>query len=154
MNSFYRILEKKFEKFAEAALQLYGNSVTFIIAIVLVITFLASEKFYKQDFHDCIRDIIVCITFLSFFIIQKAFNKYSTVIHLKMNELVASHDNASNRMVNIEEKTELELQELARYYTDLAKMAKTSDNIQVSRSIENVLDDQHAAAKEKNPSSK
>ena len=149
MNSFYRILEKKFEKFAEAVLRLYGNSVTFIVAIVLVLIFLANKKFYKQDFHDCVRDIILCVTFLSYFIIQKAFNKYSTVIHLKMNELVASHENASNRMVNIEEKTELELEELARHYSDLAEVAKTSDNIRAPHSIENILDAQHAAAEEK-----
>jgi len=149
MNSFYRNLEKKFEKFAEAALRVYGNSLTFIVAIILVMIFLANKKFYKQDFHDCIRDIILCITFLSFFIIQKAFNKYSTVIHLKMNELVASHDNASNRMVNIEQKTELELQELARHYSDLANMAKSSNNIRAPHSIENILDAQHATAQEK-----
>ena len=149
MNSFYSVLEKKFEKFAEAVLRLYGNSITFIVAIVLILIFLANKKFYKQDFHDCVRDIILCITFLSYFIIQKAFNKYSTVIHLKMNELVASHDNASNRMVNIEEKTELELQELARHYSDLAKIAKTSDNFQAPRSIENVLDAQQTTAIEK-----
>jgi low affinity Fe/Cu permease len=149
MNSVYRGLEKKFEKFAEGALRVYGNSLTFIVAIILVIIFLANKKFYLQDFHDCVRDIILCITFLSFFIIQKAFNKYSTVIHLKMNELVASHDNASNRMVNIEEKTELELKELALYYSELAKKAKTSDNLQTPHSIENVLDAQHAATFEK-----
>ena len=151
MNSFYSFLEKKFEKFAEAVLRLYGNSITFIVAIVLILIFLSNKKFYKQDFHDCVRDIILCITFLSFFIIQKAFNKYSTVIHLKMNELVASHDNASNRMVNIEEKTELELQELARHYSDLAKMTKTSENIQAPHSVENVLNAQQAAAIEKKP---
>jgi len=151
MSSFYRNLEKKFEKFAEGALRVYGNSITFIVAIVLVMIFLASQKFYKQDFHDCIRDIILCITFLSFFIIQKAFNKYSTVIHLKMNELVASHDNASNRMVNIEEKTELELKELARYYSDLANMARSSNNLQAPNSIENILDGQTTDAIEKKP---
>ena len=149
MSSFYRILEKRFEKFAEGALRVYGNSVTFIVAIIIVMIYLANKKFYKQDFHDCVRDFILCITFLSFFIIQKAFNKYSTVIHLKMNELVASHENASNRMVNIEEKTELELQELARHYSELANMAKSSGDILSPKSIETILDAQHNADQEK-----
>ena len=142
MKTFYHQMEKSFEKLTEAIIKVYGNSVTFIIALTLVIIYLSSTRFYKQDFHDCIRDIILCITFLSFFIIQKVFNKYSTVVHLKMNELVASHDKASNRMVNIEGKTEKELDELAKHYSDLAQIAVSTDNIHATHSIEHVLNAQ------------
>ena len=59
-----------------------------------------------------------------------------------MNELVASHDKASNRMVNIEGKTEKELEELAKHYSDLAEIAVSTDNIHESQSIENILNAQ------------
>ena len=150
MKTIYHRMEKSFEKLTESVIKVYGNSVTFIIALTLVIIYLSSGRFYKQEFHDCIRDIILCITFLSFFIIQKVFNKYSTVVHLKMNELVASHDKASNRMVNIEGKTEKELEELAKHYSNLAEIAISTDNIHEPHSIENVLNAQKENNENKN----
>jgi low affinity Fe/Cu permease len=59
----------------------------------------------------------MCVTFLSFFIIQKAFNKYTAAVHLKMNELVSAHDKASNEVINIEHKTEAEVKELAKKHS-------------------------------------
>lgn len=105
-----------FERVVETALKIYGSPITFIIAILLVILFLVNKGFYRQSFHDIIRDIILCITFLSFFIIQKAFNKFSAALHIKMNELVSAHDKASNELVNVEEKTEEELKKIAENY--------------------------------------
>jgi low affinity Fe/Cu permease len=60
-----------------------------------------------------IRDIVLSITFLSFFIIQKSFSRFSKVLHLKLNELVVSHEHANNILITAEEKTEVELKELA-----------------------------------------
>ena len=119
-----------------------GNSITFIIAVILVTIYLSSGKVYTQDFHDMVYDVILCVTFLGFFIIQKSFNKYSAALHLKMNELVAAHEKASNRMVDIENKTEEELKELGKHYSTLAAKAENSTNIQASQSIEHLLDDQ------------
>jgi low affinity Fe/Cu permease len=49
------------------------------------------------------------ITFLMVFLIQKSQNKDSKAVHLKLNELIASHQGTSNRMVNIEDLSEQEL---------------------------------------------
>jgi len=80
-----------------------------------------------QDIHYCIGDMILGMTFLSLFIIQKSFNRFSTSLHLKLNELVASHDNASNKLINIEEKTEHELNELSKEYTELASRLNSEE---------------------------
>ena len=116
MKSIYKQLELVFEKLVNLALKIYGSSITFILAVACVIIFISNPVFYRQNMHDIIRDLFLCITFLSFFIIQKAFNKYTAAIHIKMNELVSAHDKASNEIVNIEEKTEEELKELAKNY--------------------------------------
>jgi low affinity Fe/Cu permease len=86
-------------------------------------------------------DIIFSITFLSIFIIQKSVNRFSAALHLKMNELVASHDNASNRIINVEEKSEEEIRALAKHYTTIAKKVKDSDAMQSSQSIEHIIDE-------------
>src|SRR5215216_7280102 len=128
MKSLYKTIERIFENFSGVAIKVFGNSITFIIAVILVIVYLTSQKVYRQNFHDMVYDVILCVTFLGFFIIQKSFNKYSTALHLKMNELLAAHESASNRMVNIENKTEEELKELEKHYSNLAKKVENSNN--------------------------
>lgn len=83
-----------------------------------------NNLFTTRDIHQIIGDIIFGITFLSLFIIQKSFNKFSGSLHLKVNELVSSHEPAKNSVINAEEKTEREITELSREYTDLAEQVK------------------------------
>jgi low affinity Fe/Cu permease len=64
------------------------------------------------------------VAFLSLFIIQKSFNRFSASLHLKVNELLASQEPAKNAVINAEDKTEHELTELSKEYTELAEQAK------------------------------
>jgi low affinity Fe/Cu permease len=63
--------------------------------------------------------VILGITFLSFFMIQKSFNRFSASLHLKLNELVSAHDNANNAIINVENKTEEEIKEIAKEYAEM-----------------------------------
>src|SRR5450432_1656824 len=142
MKGFHKNIERRFEKFTEGFIRVYGHPFTFVAALVVVLVYLINPRFYKQDFHECIRDLISSVTFLSFFIIQKVFNKNSTVTQIKINELLASNENASTRLVNIEEKTEQELKELAGLYADLSEKATTTGNTHSSASIDKMGDEQ------------
>ena len=77
-----------------------------------------------QNIHAIIGDIILGVAFLSLFIIQKSFNRFSASLHLKVNELVASNKSASNTVINAEEKTELEITELSKEYATLVEGIK------------------------------
>ena len=77
-----------------------------------------------QDIQDSIRDLIVGVTFLCLFIIQKSFNRSFASLNLKLNELIASHEPASNSIISIEDRTEQELTELSKEYAELANLAK------------------------------
>jgi low affinity Fe/Cu permease len=138
MKGFHKNIERRFEKFTEGFIRVYGHPFTFVAALVVVLVYLINPRFYKQDFHECIRDLISSVTFLSFFIIQKVFNKNSTVTQIKINELLASNEKASTRLVNIEEKTEQELKEVASLYTHLSEKAKTTGNTHASASIDTI----------------
>ena len=70
------------------------------------------------------------------FIIQRTQNKDSVAIHLKLNELLASSKDASNRMVDIEDISEAELETLHRHYRKLAVLFEKEKNLKVSHSIE------------------
>jgi low affinity Fe/Cu permease len=124
MKQIYRHSERIFEKVTSVATAILGNSVTFIIALLTVVFWLTSKRFFEQDPHECIRDIIHGVTFISLFIIQKSFNHFSAALHLKVNELVASHDAASNAVITVEAKTEHEITQLTKEYAELAEQPK------------------------------
>lgn len=112
-KTFYQRIEGRFEGLVGAALKLYGHPITFVAALILVIFFLVKGADNHSNLRDFIRDVILCISFLSFFIIQRAVNKSTTAIHIKVDELIATQDKASNELLTIEEKTGTELEELA-----------------------------------------
>ncbi len=70
------------------------------------------------------------------FLIQRTQNKDAMAIHLKLNEIVAALEGASNRLIDVEDLTEEEIEALHRYYRELARMAKKDLSITQSHSIE------------------
>ncbi len=118
MKRIYRHSEMVFEKITTTFTTVLGNSITFILALAMVVFWLVNKEFYMQDVRDIIRDIIHGITFLSLFIIQKSFSRFSVLLHLKVNELVSSHKPASNTVLNVEDKTEHDLIKLSKEYTE------------------------------------
>lgn len=124
MKKIYQHLEVRFEKLTSIVTIILGNPVSFIIALGIVIFWLTNKEFYRQNIHACIGDIILGISFLSLFVIQKSFARFSGSLHLKVNELVASHDTASNAVINAEKKTENEIAELTKEYTELTEQIK------------------------------
>jgi len=124
IRNIYRYTEHIFERLTSITTSILGNSITFIIAFCLVIFWWINNFFNNRNIHEIIGDIIFGVTFLTLFIIQKSFNKFSGSLHLKVNELVSSHEPANNSVINAEEKTEKEITELSREYSELAEQIK------------------------------
>ncbi len=124
MRNLYSYTEQIFERLTTITTSILGNSITFIIAFCLVIFWWVNNFFNNRNIHEIIGEIIIGTTFLSLFIIQKSFNKFSGSLHLKINELVSSHEPANNSVINAEEKTEKEITELSKEYADLADQIK------------------------------
>jgi len=129
MHATYWKIDKVFEKLTSLATGILGNPITFVVAFCVVLFWLSNKQFFQQDIHQQIGDVILGVTFLSLFIIQKSFNRFSASLHLKVNELVASHEPASNTLINIEEKTEHEIIELSKEYAELAVLAVKEEEI-------------------------
>jgi low affinity Fe/Cu permease len=122
----YQRIEQWFESMVGIALKIYGHPLTFVVALILVVFFLGQSIKNYAHLQDLVRDIILSITFLSFFIIQRAVNKSTAAINIKINELIASHDKASNELLAIEEKTGSELEELAEKHKDIHQSSPTN----------------------------
>jgi low affinity Fe/Cu permease len=127
-----------FERFANAATKFTGSSPAFLIAAGIVVVWAVTGPLfsYSETWQLVINTGTTIITFLMVFLIQKAQNKDGKAIQLKLNELIAAHERASNRMVDIEDLTEEELDQLHKFYVTLSTLAKKENDIHSSHSID------------------
>jgi low affinity Fe/Cu permease len=127
-----------FERFANAATNFTGSSMAFITAAIIVIAWALSGPLfnYSETWQLVINTGTTIITFLMVFLIQKAQNKDSKAIQLKLNELIAANELASNRMVDIEDLSERELDQLHKFYVKIALLSKGEIDIHTSHSID------------------
>jgi low affinity Fe/Cu permease len=70
------------------------------------------------------------------FVIQQSQNKDTTAIQLKLNELLASTRNASNRLVNLEDLTDDEIQQIKKFYVELSKLALEDSELYTTHSLD------------------
>lgn len=127
-----------FERFANWATIATGSSAAFIIAASVILIWIVTGPIfnYSDTWQLIINTGTTIVTFLMVFLIQKSQNKDSKAIHLKLNELLASHQGASNRMVDIEDLTEEELDQLRKYYVKLYALAQKEDDLTCTHSID------------------
>jgi low affinity Fe/Cu permease len=127
-----------FEKFANWATHFTGSSPAFIGAVSIVLLWGVSGPIfdYSETWQLVINTGTTIITFLMVFLIQKSQNKDSKAIHLKLNELIAALEGTSNRMVDIEDLNEEELDQLHKFYAHLAELSKKETDLLCSHSID------------------
>ncbi|HEY1024473.1 MAG TPA: low affinity iron permease family protein [Sphingobacteriaceae bacterium] len=127
-----------FERFANWATTFTGSSPAFIGAASMILLWGISGPVFgfSETWQLVINTGTTIITFLMVFLIQKAQNKDSKAIQLKLNELIAASERASNRMVDIENLTEEELDRLHKFYKKLSDLAEKDNNIHKSHSID------------------
>lgn len=127
-----------FERFSAKVAKSTGSTAAFSLALASVLIWgLTGPLFnFSADWQLVINTGTTIITFLMVFLIQKAQNKDSLAIQLKLNELVAAHEFASNRLVDVENMTEEELRIIQKYYTKLSGFTKKEESLQQSHSID------------------
>jgi low affinity Fe/Cu permease len=130
--------KKAFERFALFISHASGTTPAFIAALLIVLIWLLTGPMfnYSETWQLIINTGTTIITFLMVFLIQKSQNKDSLAIQLKLNELVAAQKYASNRLVDVENLSEEELQIIRAYYQKLHDLAKTENSLLVSHSID------------------
>jgi len=127
-----------FESFALKVTRAAGSTAAFIIALGFVLgwVFTGPVFNYSQNWQLVINTGTTIITFLMVFLIQKSQNKESLAVQLKLNELVAAHEFASNRLVDVENMTEEELRVIQKYYAKLKDFTRQEESLQQSHSID------------------
>jgi len=125
-----------------------GSTPAFLIALGVVIVWACLGPVFK--FSDTWQLVIntgtTIITFLMVFLIQRAQNKDALAVQLKLNELVAAIEGASNRLISVEDLSDDDLEVLHRHYRELAIMATKESKITESHSVDEAKE-RHARKK-------
>ena len=133
-----RPLTAALEKFSSRITTWTGSSSAFALAVFVILVWAVTGPLFH--FSDTWQLVIntgtTIVTFLMVFLIQRSQNKDAVALHLKLNEIVAALDGASNRMVNVEDLSEAELDVLHRHYVRLAAMAKRDVDLRQSHSVD------------------
>lgn len=132
------MLDSFFENLSLYITKFTGSTTAFISALMLIIIWSATGPIF--DFSEVWQLIIntttTIITFLMVFIIQRSQNKDSLAIQLKLNELIASMEGASNRLVDIEDISEQDMETLKKHYQKLAVLFEKEKKLKESHSVE------------------
>ena len=123
---------------AAAVTRWAGGSWGFGTALAIVAVWGATGPLF--GFSDTWQLVIntgtTIVTFLMVFLIQRTQNKDGLAIQLKLNELVAAVQGASNRLIDVEDLSEAELKVLHAHYRRLVEMSRNDEDIAASHSIE------------------
>ena len=128
----------RFTRLAKWTAHATGRPVTFALAALVIVVWIVTGPIFQ--FSDTWQLVIntgtTIVTFLMVFLIQRAQNKEALAVQLKLNELVAAVEGASNRLISVEDLSEQELELLHKHYQRLAQMAAEAKSIRESHSIE------------------
>ena len=126
------------ERFAVGVTNWVGTNWAFAIAVGVILLWILTGPLF--DFSDTWQLIIntgtTIVTFLMVFLIQRSQNKEARAVQLKLNEIVAALQGASNRMIAVEELNEGDLEILRRHYQKLAQLAEKDSSLTESHSVE------------------
>jgi low affinity Fe/Cu permease len=130
--------ESAFERIAQGMTRWAGSTGTFLAAIAFVLMWLATGPLFgfSNTWQLVINTCTTVVTFLMVFLIQRAHNKDALAVQLKLNELVAVMQGASNRLLNCEDLSEEELVTLHRHYSRLVELARQDSSLGGSHSID------------------
>jgi low affinity Fe/Cu permease len=115
-----------------------GSTWAFLLAFGVVIAWACTGPIFKfsDTWQLVINTSTTIVTFLMVFLIQRAQNKDALAVQLKLNEIVAAIDGASNRLISVEDLTDEDLEVLHKHYRELALMARRESKITESHSVD------------------
>jgi low affinity Fe/Cu permease len=98
----------------------------FVLAAVVVVAWAASGKVFgfSDTWQLVINTSTTIVTFLMVFLIQNTQNREGEAMQIKLDELLRAMKGAHLALLDLEELTEDELDEMKSRYAELAKKAR------------------------------
>jgi len=127
------------ERFSRFFTTWAGSSWAFAVAVIVILVWAATGPIfhYSDTWQLVINTGTTIVTFLMVFLIQRAQNKDALAIQRKLNELLASQQGASNRLINLENWSEEDIVSLHRRFEKLEKrLENTADTCEAHSVVE------------------
>lgn len=111
----------QFAQFATGASFWLGSKWAFSLAVAVILCWAATGPLfhYSETWQLLINTGTTIITFLMVFLIQNTQNRDARAMNLKLDELIRAIDKARNRMINVENLSDMELDLLKSQYEHL-----------------------------------
>lgn len=131
-------VREAFSAFSREASEAAGGAWAFGLAVFVIIVWAATGPVFgfSDTWQLFINTGTTVVTFLMVFLIQHAQNKDTQVLQLKLDELLAAQQGASNRLIGLEELSEAEVQRLQLKFQHLAAMLESDGRRQDAASVE------------------
>jgi low affinity Fe/Cu permease len=115
-----------------------GSSSALFLALGTILLWAITGPFfgYSDTWQLVINTGTTIITFVMVFLIQRAQNKDALALQLKLNEILAALQGASNRLINVEDLSESEVRELHQRYEKLAATARCNGELFAAHSVD------------------
>ncbi|PIZ61937.1 hypothetical protein COY16_05650 [Candidatus Roizmanbacteria bacterium CG_4_10_14_0_2_um_filter_39_13] len=112
------MINEKFRLFAQKISLIAGRPLTFLLAVVVIISWGFSGSFfnYSDTWQLVINTSTTIITFLMVFIIQNTQNRDARSIQLKLDELIRSTKSARNSLLYLENLEDDEIDRLSEEF--------------------------------------
>jgi low affinity Fe/Cu permease len=134
-------MKEFFRKFAQATADLVGSPWAFILALLVLIAWaITGPAFgFSDTWQLVINTGTTILTFLIVFLIQNTQNRDARAMHLKLDELIRSLDNARNSMVDLEDLSDDELARLQKEFVRLRE--KQGEVVEAAQEITEAVAD-------------
>ena len=111
-------MNEAFRKFAQKVSHLAGTSWAFIFAVLIIAIWAVTGPIfgYSDTWQLVINTGTTIITFLMVFLIQNTQNRDAKAIHLKLDELLKGVSGARTSLVDLEEMSDEDLEELHKEF--------------------------------------
>jgi len=129
-----------FRRFAQRTSQIVGSPWAFITALFLLILWGISGSLFKfsDTWQLVINTATTIVTFLIVFLIQNTQNRDAKAIHLKLDELIRAVKGARNALVDLEDMSDEQLEELKEQFIKLSKRYELISEKQKSKTAQSV----------------
>jgi len=114
-------LREIFRQYANKIADNVGSPAGFLVGLLAVIVWAATGPWYhySDTWQLVINTGSSIVTFLMVFLIQSTQNRDARAMHMKLNELIRAMSTARNTMVDLENCTDEELEEIRAEFSNI-----------------------------------
>jgi low affinity Fe/Cu permease len=137
------VISASFNTAAQWTSRQCGRASTFAVACLTIVVWAVTGPLfhYSNTWQLVINTGTTIITFLMVFLIQNTQNRDSAVLHLQLDELIRVSQSARNKLLDLENLTDAELDRLKGSFTRLAgepadqtALREAADNLEAAGS--------------------